>query len=348
MQLAPSGTTLASRYRVRTQFYIALACLCLPALAYAQDYPPEALNHHSHTHSSNSHNVVSLKNDGYTVKQFGNAHRIESIRRQLRKKGGVELDSALGTVILYGKSKLLLRRDVRKIHGLLTQMVPRVFQQVNSVLFKQPFPEHLRADNYSWQLFLEPQGRAKSGMLSSERCHAAWMGPPANIFLSVDSFLNSCGSRKSSVLSIEQELHRVLVHEVAHAIEFRLMGKGFARRQRWHSEGFASWFETLSSDWKHESLVSNRELELFAHDWNPVTFTGSHQDYARSYSMISTLVDTHSPETLMVIYAAMDSNEMSFSSAVEAVVGWDLARWNQEARKWLAAQRFHSYVPYLG
>lgn len=291
--------------------------------------------------------IVAVEGSGYTVSEMASVRGAKQLRQRLLAGGGTEIESSLGSVLIVSGQRIRNEAQSHKLHRMLTQTVPKVFAEVDFVLNDFHFPINVQKDDYPWQVFLEKSRRSEMGMLSSERCHAAWMGPPANIFLSVDSFLTDCGVRSRSSGVVVEELHRVMVHEVAHALEFRLMGKGFSRRQRWHSEGFAGWFETLHPTWQHDSLLGVDSENLFEKDWSPVNFAGSREDYARSYAMIATIVENRSRETLFSIYAAMDSKKIPFEKAVEAVLGWDMNRWNQETRDWIS-QRPYGLGSYSG
>lgn len=300
--------------------------------------------------SSVSENVTALEADksGYTVSQLATLRRASDFRGKLLDKGGVEVSSALGNVVLFTHPEF--RHDAKYIQlkDALRDLAPHALAQVRTTLERLSFPDSLQQEEYHWQIFLEPARSATRGMLSSEHCHAAWMGPPSNIFLSVESFLSTCGSRSKQAVHIREELQEVLVHEIAHALEFRLMGRGFARRQRWHSEGFASWFESVAkADSVHREILETQTSPLFEQLWDPVTFNGTRQDYARSHALIAAISERESIEQLLQVYQQMDQSGMSFAEAVRFVFGWDLEEWNRRARSWLAEQEY-GFATYPG
>lgn len=258
---------------------------------------------------------------GYTVRD------IASYGQSLDSRGR-SIKGSLGTVKLFSPRTLeqLINRD-------LSSVVVNAFHRAAGILATNAFPEILKATEYDWQLFFERSRKRETGGLSSARCHAAWMGPPANIFISADQLASNCGRLRRSSVEVAEELGSVLVHEIGHAIEFQMMGRGFGRRQRWHSEGFATWFESLSDG----ETISDTRLEMFQiavrtldPEWRPFLFKGSKADYARSYALVAAIAEGHSIPTLLSIYATMDSQNCRFDQAVQQVLGWDMGRWISE------------------
>lgn len=272
-----------------------------------------------------------------SVEEFATLQGTDRLQKKLERNGATRIESSLGTVLLYAEPKERNLPQIRAFSTFLANTLPALMPQVQAVLQQHGFPQHLLRADYPWHIFLERSHRPSGGALSSQRCHAAWMGPPANIFLSLDGFSGRCGSFRPStaVDKKNDEILSLLVHELAHALEFRLMGRGFSRRQRWHSEGFATWFETLHQDWQH-STIDNRELQkLFQSDWQPALFSGSRADYSRAYVMVTTIVERGGLEDLLRVYEVMDEEQISFTYAVEKTLLWDNEKWNQEVRAWL-------------
>ena len=283
-------------------------------------------------------NPLPKETSGFTVRDIARlrhsseSEKIESRRRQ-RVRG------PLGAMTFFSPRTLQrhIDRDPRAI-------VVGAFGRAQRILQSNDFPTFLRGTKYDWQLFFESSKQHRgAGHLSSQRCHAAWMGPPANIFIAADRLASNCGTADRPPHKIASELHSVMVHEIGHAIEFQLMGKGFGRRQRWHSEGFASWFETLSDG---KSTPNSRQemyraaQRSFSEDWRPVLFKGAKTDYARSFAMIATVAERTSILTLLKVYQEMDDTNCRFDQAVERVVGWDLARWTRETMAFLGSSGY--------
>lgn len=281
------------------------------------DFPADELSYHDSDQPQAA---------GYTVRDIASYGKTLSPR-------GRTIRGPLGSVKLYSARTLqqMMNKD-------LSFEVVSAFHRAARILAYNQFPEFLRGTEYDWQLFFEHSRKRVTGGLSSARCHAAWMGPPANIFISADQLASNCGRMKRSSVELTEELGSVLVHEIGHAVEFQLMGRGFGRRQRWHSEGFATWFESLSDgETLSETRVSMFQLaaRTLSAEWRPFRFKGSKADYARSYALIAAIAEGHSVPTLLSIYTTMDSQNCRFDQAVQQVLGWDMQRWLLEARVFL-------------
>ena len=181
-------------------------------------------------------------------------------------------------------------------------------------------------------------------------CHTAWIGPPADIVLDGYRLANPCdgsdwrsgverldlrAGQGSHATMGESKLLRTLVHEAAHAIEYRLMGRGFSRRQRWHSEGFAVWFENRAfggSQLRDPEEQRQKSREAIAERWLPALFAGSPRDYLRSQILIESIVKHYGVSGLLRVYRAMDNNNNSFEEAVLSELGWDFSAWIEQAR----------------
>lgn len=212
---------------------------------------------------------------------------------------------------------------------------------VAAALGQLGFPERVRTANYDWNLVLQngvPTG-GKGRLLSSAQCHTAWMGPPADIVVNYDRLLDPCGA-VAGERPPAQILTGALIHEIAHAVEFQLLGKAFSRRQRWHSEGFATWFESVVVDGmpelKHRQAL-NAELKarakrVFRENWSPYTFDGSPADYAKSFALISAIVEQQGVRGLVAVYDRMAMNNCVLSDAVRLEFGWDQREWWHQAR----------------
>ena len=204
------------------------------------------------------------------------------------------------------------------------------------------FPSFLFTAEYHWRLLVKHSSKnPRRGTLSSARCHTAWIGPPANIFLAADRLAFECKAQRRTPDQIEEAFRTVLIHEIAHAVEFHLMGEGFSRRQRWHSEGFASWFEALTKDGRknqrYQALVLEAHNVLSA-DWHPAKFTGAKSDYARSFAMIAVIAERSSPRMLFRIYADMATFSVPFEQSVKRQLGWSEKTWLAHAREFVASE----------
>ena len=200
----------------------------------------------------------------------------------------------------------------------------RVVKIARRIMLDHGFPDRLLEADYRWQLFFYKQKMKQRGAFSSRHCHAAQIGPPANIFLAIDALRSDCGKRRLSNSELKLEFSRTLIHELGHAIEFQLMGRGFSRRKRWHSEGFATLFETLSTEVfpaSHPENLRAKARALLRPGWRPVLFQGNASDYLRSFALISAIADGKDDSELFAVYRRMDQENLSFEEAVEAELG---------------------------
>ena len=267
---------------------------------------------------------------GYTVDDISELGRVKLTSGQKVN----HLESPLGSVAVFSLASLSKHIGPRS-----ESVIAEAFSRAREIMRTRRFPHQLQDAQYKWQIFIKERGARRSeGALSSERCHAAWMGPPANIFLSPETLASDCGRARKSSVEISEQLESVLVHEIGHVIEFKLMGRGFARRQRWHSEGFASWFEAYSGGDLVESLRKEAIADAKRHfrsDWMPIDFRGTSADYSRSFAMIATIAERSSVSDLLRVYRNMDLEKCRFDEAVQNVLGWDLRRWSLETKSFL-------------
>lgn len=280
---------------------------------------------------------------GYSVSEFSQLLKLKtniellSPARKLPHGEGRELiPTPLGEVAMRWPRAGVSTGTVKAVEA-----VRKAWGAVAGALGQLGFPERVRTANYDWNLVLQngvPSG-GKGRLLSSAQCHTAWMGPPADIVVNYDRLLEPCGAVVGE-RPPTQILTGALIHEIAHAIEFQLLGKAFSRRQRWHSEGFATWFESVVVDGmpelKHRQAL-NEELKarakrVFRENWSPYTFDGSPADYAKSFALISAIVEQKGVRGLVAVYERMAMNNCVFSEAVQLEFGWDQREWWHQAR----------------
>ena len=280
--------------------------------------------------------------EGYSVGQFSQLLKLKSNAELLKSRvaeGRQLIQTPLGEVAMRWPRAGVSTETVRA-----SESVRIAWSAVAGALGQLGFPERVRSANYDWNLVLQngvPTG-GKGRLLSSAHCHTAWMGPPADIVINYDRLLDPCGGATSESVP-SQVLTGALIHEIAHAVEFQLLGSAFSRRQRWHSEGFATWFESVVIDGmpnlKHRQALNSelreRAKRVFRESWSPYTFDGSPADYAKSFALISTLVDVHGVSGLVAVYNRMSQDNCVLAQAVEREFGWDQKEWWHQARQLL-------------
>ena len=216
---------------------------------------------------------------------------------------------------------------------------------VKKFLNTSGFPNELLKEETPWKIiFLDENLSDKPIPLSLvSNCHPAWMTPPANIYVVGQRVAAGCGNRqKSSPGVADGELASVLIHELAHVVEYKLLENNFSR-SRMRAEGFASWFEQLAAD--HSSVISKGTVrkkylalakKSLARSPEKFYFRGSAEDYARASFFFHTLVKRQGLNSVAKIYANMKKNKLDFFPAIENDYGWSRARLDQEVAKTLS------------
>jgi hypothetical protein len=173
-------------------------------------------------------------------------------------------------------------------------------------------------------------------------CHPGWITPPANIYLSIDFITTQCKGPNESKLSPTETqtiVRSTLYHEFGHALEFQLLGEsGLALAERYHSEGFAVWFEhevlSIAGPDSEAKLIENKARNFFQVNWNPYSFDGSSTDYFRAYAFISAILDRY-PAKIGRVYEYMSLNNVNFETSLKIVLDVDRERWQKLAlKKW--------------
>lgn len=210
-------------------------------------------------------------------------------------------------------------------------------------LARRSFPVAIRSAKFDWKLvFLDAQATARTYPWGVGDCHPAWIRPPADIFVSAFYIGTGCGRGQLPEHEARQRLVGTLYHEFGHAVEYQLMGLERGSRERYHSEGFAMWFEAeaLSDHGRSSEAAKLRAASKrhFREDWDPTTFDGSFEDYVRAFAMIDAIVAERDLRRLIKIYERLaedSAGRMSFAQALAAEVGWDLATWKRLTQKHL-------------
>lgn len=179
-----------------------------------------------------------------------------------------------------------------------------------------------------WQIHLRDRFASLEFVLRSGESalfHTALMNPPAEIFIELSNFYEKGSDTqlpqeiRSRCPGWSKELVSTLGHEIAHGIEFALMGKGSVRRLRWHEEGFAMWFE--------EKL----RQRLFADDSPSVglsvdpqviySFSGTKRNYDEVSRIFEVLSELLGQEGVKSVYQLMFAQNLSFADALKASSG---------------------------
>jgi hypothetical protein len=160
---------------------------------------------------------------------------------------------------------------------------------------------------------------------AGHRGHAGFMLPPNKIFIIADNIAGDCQAAGQRNVP-EDFLARVLIHEMAHVLEFVLLRDQFGG-ERFRAEGFARWFEEYATEGSSivaPGLVAS-ETNLLVQSqpgvsFSPESFNGSHYDYARSALFFREIVARRGIGGLMRVYSKM-SNGATFFPAVQSELG---------------------------
>jgi hypothetical protein len=165
--------------------------------------------------------------------------------------------------------------------------------------------------------------------------HAGFMLPPNKIFVIADNIAGDC--ERSGPRNVPDDfLARVLIHEMAHVLEYVLLKDQFGT-ERFRVEGFARWFEEYATEGstiiapgsvaaETNGFVRARPNERF----DPESFSGSHYDYARSAILFREIVARRGVAGLMRVYDRM-SKGSTFFPAVQIELGIPRDRLERDA-----------------
>jgi len=214
-------------------------------------------------------------------------------------------------------------------------------RSVSMALRRAGFSPEVRDLWLEWQIvFMDdklPASQIPIHLISN--CHPGWMTPPANIYIASTRVAAGCGGaeRQLSTSVADSQLAEILLHEMAHVIEFHLLQKYFGS-DRSRAEGFATWFETFSAD--YSSLIDSRDLlrrhaRLAKQSFNispqEFSFQGSAVDYARASMYFHAIVDRRGVGGVMEVYQLIKNEQLDFYSASMKHLGWSRKRLQEEA-----------------
>ncbi len=205
---------------------------------------------------------------------------------------------------------------------------------ISQALLHDGFAQYRRGFLSNWQIvFLSEhslRGQVPADMI--ENCHPGWMTPPANIYIVADRIAGSCGAKKLGSYSTRADsmLFEVLLHEFAHAVDYRILEERFYFN-RPRSEGFATWFQvyarTKSSDLREEAIALRNGLNQFALNGFRSALTGRIDKEALQYGggsmMYFALEERFGSAVVLRVHRRMVRDLLTFQQAVEQETGWD-------------------------
>ena len=258
---------------------------------------------------------------------------------EIELKGAVrreDMTSALGRI------ELRWPRLVEVLFGRTPQRaMADAAATVSRVLNKAGFPAELRNLDLHWQVvFMDeklPEKQIPSYLVNS--CHPAWMTPPSHIYVIAQRVAAGCSGQKTSSSFADAQLAQVLIHEIGHALEHRLLGAADTP-DRMRSEGFATWFEIFAAE--SSSVIprgSVRKMygalaqQALKESPQGFRFAGSAADYGRASLYFSAIVERRGVSGLMEVYKTMRAENLDFLSAIRKTTGWDEKKLAEEVRR---------------
>lgn len=214
-------------------------------------------------------------------------------------------------------------------------------QTISRAIAQAKFDSRLKSGRREWSLlFLDRATAAKQlpfGSIMSN--HPGFMVPPNKIYIIAESITGSCLNGARSPVS-DELLARVLVHEMAHVLEFVLL-EPRGPNEKFRSEGFATWLEGYAAD--RSSIIDGKlvraELLSMAKEADstgsfvPEGFNGSIQHYARASMYFNAIVARRGVAALMDVYEVMARDGIGLFQAVEKAISWNRATLEREVRK---------------
>lgn len=221
-------------------------------------------------------------------------------------------------------------------------VVKESWDQAARSLSRRQFPSALRSSPFDWNLvFMDEAATVRSYPFGIRDCHPAWIRPPADIFVSAFYIGTSCRQGILPEQEARNRLRGTLYHEFGHAIEYQLLGNAVKQAERYHSEGFAEWFEVQAlSDHglsRYADNIKQGARKHFSETWNPRGFSGSNEDYYRAYALIESIVKKRGLSGLLRVYALIKQQAIPFDQAVKKELGWSAEQWMKETAQILSS-----------
>ena len=213
------------------------------------------------------------------------------------------------------------------------------------------FPLHIQQMKLDWKVIFMDADLPSTQIPAYLRmtCHPGWMVPPANIYIVAQRVAGNCGtSRKDggALRIADARLTEILVHEIAHALEFHLLHGNPPGMNRMRSEGFATWFETFAAD--YSSLMNRRDLQERHARWAATSmkqspgvfaFGGSAFDYARASMLFSAVEDRYGVSGVIRVYDEMYKQRSELIPTLKGVYNWGKKRRAREVERVVKKQK---------
>jgi hypothetical protein len=218
---------------------------------------------------------------------------------------------------------------------------------VSRVLRLGAMPTELQNFSVDWTIaFMDSlQENAKFPKVLFDLCHPGWMLPPAHVYIVGERIYAGCSGRRGSQEVADELLSKVVVHELAHVVEFHYFGPE-RWRDRARKEGFARWFELLAS--KNSSLIDESSVRKtlftdadrsFAGSMgHSFSFDGSAESYSRMASYFAWIESRYGLAEIFRIYEDIRNNDTQFFAAVEKRSMLSRERLDREVHAFVTSQ----------
>lgn len=301
------------------------------------------------TKNNSPQSIEALKrHNAYTLKNHIKLKKVKSTNKSLNSSKHSKLSEKKAQKIRPSKVELSLRAREKSLNtllgkvklrwdaaaesyfgGALENLVISAMNASSRILTEKSFPERLRMDDYDWEIVIMNDVPNEIDITTNGEhvCHPGWMGYPADIFIVGERVATGCTEYLMPREKATRYLVETLLHEIGHAVEYKFLGRQYRLHERWHQEGFATWFESLGSKYV-TSRENKMELDLFAtrawsENWDPLTFTGTNVDYIRGYTIIRTIADKKSVNGLQELYIFASQHNLPLLESIESHLGWN-------------------------
>lgn len=213
------------------------------------------------------------------------------------------------------------------------------------VLNSQGFPDKFRKLNIDWNIIFLGSEISESDIPKRliSACHPGWMRPPADIYIVASRVAEGCGDYKKRLTKdvADAEIAEILLHEIGHVIEYNFHDYKF-KRNRFRSEGFATWYEAFSANFSSlipKGRVVNEHLanakESYRVSGDNFVFDGTAYDYGRASMYFHVIESKYRVRGLAKVYQRMLNKKLNFLSAVNDVYGFSKKDFDKRVKEYV-------------
>jgi hypothetical protein len=259
---------------------------------------------------------------------------------QSLKLSGLERQSSFNSAL--GPINLRWTRESERLFGKTPERAVIEASKIAAKALRQSsLAASLKFTNINWNIvFLSKDLPAQQIPSYLEKgCHPGWMKPPANIYISSEKVAGICNGSLATHKDIaDEELERVILHELAHALEFKMASN--LPFDRFRSEGFASWFEVFAA--KQSGVIGSEQLlrsqkngALAKLASNQQAFMGSFEDYALAACIFHVFLEGSTLSDLTRLYQTISHKRLPLIAAIKEVNSWSDKELDQRLLKFL-------------